>query len=157
MDEFDDLDTPKSAPKRPSPTIWVLAGLMILIGAGVIALQLLKPSPPPVPKELAGDPLLSRGHGIFAMHCVVCHGESGRGDGPNARELKGPSPGNLTDPSTWKHGRSPDRVEAVIASGVGDAAMPGWEGVLGPDGVRAASAYVFHLAKMPVPDAWRAP
>jgi mono/diheme cytochrome c family protein len=28
---------------------------------------------------------LRRGRGLFAQHCVTCHGDQGRGDGPSAR------------------------------------------------------------------------
>ncbi|PYS95153.1 MAG: hypothetical protein DMF50_10005 [Acidobacteria bacterium] len=63
---------------------------------------------------------LSWQHGgrLFARHCSVCHGEAGKGDGPESGELK-TRPADLTDPRRlgrmhdgeifWKigHGRDP--------------------------------------------------
>jgi len=42
-------------------------------------------------------PSLARGAAVFHERCVACHGETGRGDGPKAKSLKGPPPPNLTD------------------------------------------------------------
>ena len=39
----------------------------------------------------------TKGQSIYKEQCAACHGESGRGDGPKARTLKGPPPANLTD------------------------------------------------------------
>ncbi len=49
----------------------------------------------PIPEEFAGltspvaadEASLARGQEIFTTHCVVCHGESGMGDGPSAVNL----------------------------------------------------------------------
>jgi mono/diheme cytochrome c family protein len=49
----------------------------------------------PIPEEFAGltnpvvadEASLARGLEIFTLHCVVCHGESGMGDGPSAVNL----------------------------------------------------------------------
>lgn len=47
----------------------------------------------PVP---ASPLTLQNGAQLFQKHCAVCHGESGRGDGPAAKDLKTP-PADLTD------------------------------------------------------------
>ena len=105
---------------------------------------------------MAGDPLLAQGRTIFLGRCATCHGNEGRGDGPIAGNLIGPPVGNLTD-DEWKHGDRPDQVLAVIDKGVPNTRMEGWSRVLDPPELRAVAAYVYYLAKRPVPDELRKP
>ena len=132
----------------------VLAGGFALIAGGVVAFVLLSQHAPPPPPEVAADPLLSAGRAVFLDRCVSCHGASGKGDGPIAKGLAGPPVGDLTD-RTWKHGDRPEQVEAVVAEGVKNTAMPGWNRTLGPDKQRAVTAYVYYLAGRDVPSALR--
>jgi mono/diheme cytochrome c family protein len=131
----------------------VMLGLM---AGGFVAFRLLSQPPPPAPPEVAGDPLLSRGRTIFLGRCATCHGNEGRGDGPIAGNLAGPPVGNLTD-DRWKQGDRPDQVLAVIAKGVPGTRMEGWSRVLDPPDLDAIAAYVYYLAKRPVPDELRKP
>jgi mono/diheme cytochrome c family protein len=44
---------------------------------------------------------LRRGRSLFVMHCVTCHGDQGRGDGPSARlhaKRSGYAPRDLSRP-----------------------------------------------------------
>jgi cytochrome c oxidase cbb3-type subunit 3 len=120
-----------------------------------VAYLLLRPPSEPPPAEIAADRLLVEGREIYLSRCASCHGSAGRGDGPVAKSLTGPNPGNLTDASTWKHGDKPEHVRKIIAGGVEKAAMPGWESTLGEKGVRSVTAYVFYLARRPVPEELR--
>ena len=88
--------------------------------------------------------------------CAACHGNDGRGDGPIAAQLVGPPVGNLTD-NEWKHGDRPEQVLAVIGQGVPNTRMDGWSRVLDPPELKAVAAYVYYLAKQPVPEALREP
>jgi cytochrome c oxidase cbb3-type subunit III len=106
---------------------------------------------------VAKDPLLFQGRDIYLKNCATCHGDLGRGDGPNAKNLKGRGPGNLTQPSTWRRGDRAAAVMHVISEGSEGTSMPGWKLALKPDGLRAVSAYVYYLAGRPVPDALRVP
>ncbi len=133
----------------------VVAMLAVLTG-GFVAFRLLSKPTGPAPPEVAADPLLAQGRAIFLARCVACHGNDGRGDGPLAANLLGPAPGNLTD-NEWKHGDRPDQVIAVIDKGVPDTRMEGWGRVLDPPEIKAVAAYVYHLAKQPVPEALRRP
>ncbi len=45
---------------------------------------------------------IENGEALFREHCVVCHGEGGRGDGILAKTLSTP-PANLTEPHTALH------------------------------------------------------
>jgi mono/diheme cytochrome c family protein len=131
----------------------MMLGLMV---GGFVAFRLLSRPAPPAPPEVVGDPLLSQGRTIFLGRCATCHGNEGRGDGPIAGSLIGPPVGNLTD-DQWKHGDRPDQVQAVIGKGVPGTRMDGWSHVLDPPELRAVAAYVYYLAKRPVPDELRKP
>ena len=130
-------------------------GMLALLIAGIAAYSLLRPAPGPIPAGLEHDPQLVRGRVIFLERCVACHGVEGRGDGPTAKFVTGPPPGNLTD-AEWKHGDRPEQVGRVIDQGVVGTSMPAWGSILGPDGVGDVSAFVYFLAKRPVPAELRA-
>ena len=106
--------------------------------------------PAPPPPEVAGDPFLLEGRSVYLARCATCHGTEGRGDGPIASHLLGPPVGNLSD-GKWKHGSRPEDVLGVISKGVEGTRMAGWGQLLEPDQLRAVTAYVFYLAKQPVP------
>jgi cytochrome c oxidase cbb3-type subunit 3 len=103
---------------------------------------------------VAGDPLLLEGRSIYLARCATCHGREGRGDGPIAGSLLGPPVGNISD-GKWKHGDKPREVMAVISKGVQGTRMAGWGQLLEPDQLRAATAYIFYLARQPVPEELR--
>lgn len=133
---------------------WIIVGMILIsIGGGIMFLVLREPIPP-APPEVAQDPLLNQGRTIFLSRCIPCHGMSGRGDGPIAKNIAGPPPGNLTD-NEWKHGDQPDQVLRVIAEGVRNSQMNAWDRVLDPPDLRAVTAYVYYLAGRKVPDALR--
>jgi cytochrome c oxidase cbb3-type subunit 3 len=134
----------------------VLLGVLGLVIAGVLAFSLLREPVGPPPPAIAKDPLLVRGREVYLSRCVSCHGASGRGDGPIAKGLSGPPPGDLTD-ATWKHGDQPAQVLKVVSQGVKDTSMPGWRGTLSAEDLRAVSGYVYFLAGRSVPDELRAP
>lgn len=89
---------------------------------------------------------LARGADIFADKCVGCHGESGRGDGPDAASLSG-AVGDLTDQANMAT-LSDDQMFVTISEGVGEAGdgMPGFADELSEDDRRAAISYVRTLA-----------
>jgi cytochrome c oxidase cbb3-type subunit III len=127
-----------------------------LMAGGFVAFQFLKKPPPPVPPEVARDPLLTQGRTIFLGRCATCHGNEGLGNGPIAGSILGPPVGNLTD-DQWKHGDRPDQVLAVIGQGVPNTRMDGWSRVLDPSDLKAVSGYVYYLAKRSVPEDLRKP
>jgi cytochrome c oxidase cbb3-type subunit III len=134
----------------------IFAALLVIVVGGFVAFRVLsKPMGPP-PPEVAKDPLLLQGREIYFARCVACHGNDGRGDGPLAANLIGPPVGNLTD-NEWKHGDRPDQVMGVIAKGVPNTRMDGWDRVLDPPEIKAAAAYVYYLAKRPAPEELRKP
>ncbi len=151
-DRLSDPDGPGTI--DPAAARWVFLGLLGLIIAGGLAFFVLRRPPPPPPAEVAGDPLLLEGRSIYLGRCVTCHGQQGRGDGPIASSLLGPPVGNISD-GQWKHGGKPEEVLGVISKGVDGTRMAGWGLVLEPSQLRAVTAYVFYLARQPVPEVLR--
>jgi cytochrome c oxidase cbb3-type subunit 3 len=136
---------------EPAAARWVFLGMLGLMVAGFLAYLLLRRPPAPPPPEIASDPLLLEGRSVYLVRCATCHGQEGRGDGPISSHLIGPPVGDLTD-GKWKHGSKPQEVLAVISKGVEGTRMAGWSLVLEPSQLRAVTAYVFYLAKQPVPE-----
>jgi cytochrome c oxidase cbb3-type subunit 3 len=131
-------------------TRWIFLGMLGLVVAGGVAYTLLRDPVPPPPSEVAGDPLLMEGRTVYLARCATCHGVEGRGDGPIAGSLLGPPVGNIGD-GKWKHGDRPEDVVRVISQGIEGTRMAGWGLALAPSQLRAVTAYVFHLAREPVP------
>jgi high-affinity iron transporter len=89
-------------------------------------------------------PSLARGAAVYREHCVPCHGETGRGDGPKAKSLKGPPPANLGDPAVMG-GTSLLEIYRRVAIGVPGTAMPEFSDDLSEDDRWAVAAYVATL------------
>lgn len=72
-------------------------------------------------ERVASDGVLREaGHRVYSVHCARCHGEGGKGDGPDAALFK-PPPADFT-------GMRPSFAAATsaIAEGVPGSAMPAW-------------------------------
>ena len=89
----------------------------------------------------ANPPSLARGAVIFRERCASCHGETGRGDGPKAKTLKGPPPADLTDPKVMG-GTTLLEIFRRIAIGVPGTAMPEFGEDLSEEDRWAVAAYV---------------
>ena len=77
------------------------------------------------------------GEEMFKAYCAVCHGETGKGDGPASSEFR-ISPANLTILSKNNSGKFPNNyVAQVLQSGVqvakahGSKDMPIWGNLFG--------------------------
>jgi high-affinity iron transporter len=95
----------------------------------------------PLPSQ---PPSLARGVAVYREQCAQCHGEAGRGDGPKAKQVKGPPPANLADPKVME-GVSLLEIYRRIAIGVPGTAMPEFAGDLSEDDRWAVAAYVAAL------------
>lgn len=156
MSDPDPIDGPDGVRDVPPSTlarvgVLVFAALMAL---GVMLAIVFRPQPGPAPAEIAGDPFLVQGRELYLGRCVTCHGPNGLGDGPIADTLKPTKPGNLAD-GRWQHGDRPEQVLGVVAHGVPGAAMAGWSSAFSDEDLRAVTAYVYVLARQPVPEALR--
>ena len=89
----------------------------------------------------ARAPSLERGAVVYRERCAECHGESGRGDGPKAKQLKGPPPANLADRETM--GGTPMlEIFRRITIGVPGTAMPEFADDIGVEDRWAVATYV---------------
>ena len=84
----------------------------------------------------AGEPSLAMGEEIVQSKCVLCHGQSGKGDGPGGAALN-PKPRNWTD-HAYMGSRTNDQLYEVIYNGKGS--MPAWgkSGQLNETQIRSA-------------------
>ena len=91
-------------------------------------------------------PSLARGAVVYRERCAACHGESGHGDGPKAKSLKGPPPSNLADPAVMgRGGTSLLEIYRRIAIGVPGTAMPEFAEDVTEEDRWAVAAYVATL------------
>ena len=93
-----------------------LLAVSLALAAPVAAQQ--QDAVPATPKSIAD------GAGLYNRSCASCHGKTGMGDGPAAKQLT-PPPSNLVD-AEWKHGTSDGEIFAVIRGGVPKTAMKGF-------------------------------
>ena len=99
------------------------------------------------------DPRVSSSSGrqIYATHCVACHGEGGRGDGPSAAGFA-TKPSDLTDGRLMN--RLPDEflVNIILHGGAAEGLspnMPPFAGYLGEAQARDVIAHLRSLAQPP--------
>ena len=85
---------------------------------------------------------LDRGHTVYREHCVECHGEGGKGDGPKAPFLS-PRPGNLVSAAT--SAKTDKELLRTIAQGKPRTAMPGWKEALPEEDQQAVLQYIRSL------------
>jgi mono/diheme cytochrome c family protein len=84
----------------------------------------------------AGEVSMALGEQVVKERCVLCHGESGKGDGPGGAALN-PKPRNWTDDG-YMSTRTDDQLYEVIFNGKGS--MPAWgkTGILNETQIRSA-------------------
>ena len=107
----------------------------------------------PMPRAIVpGD---ATGREIFQHYCAPCHGEAGRGDGPNAKALS-PPPTDLTDVARLSR-RTDDALFEIISAGgrVFDLSphMPAWGHTLSAAQIDSLVAHLRGLCQCAGP-AW---
>ncbi len=81
------------------PSVGYQAGPRLLPPKDAVPIQGLASDPDGVPvNPVPADKIsLQRGPILYAIHCQLCHGDQGHGDGPLARYFTKPAPRDLTD------------------------------------------------------------
>jgi len=81
-----------------------------------------------------------RGRAVYLKRCWMCHGDAGRGEGPDGEFLV-PAPADLTDPDLKNKATDLDLYWRV-SEGIGNTAMPIWRLLLSEEERWDAIAYV---------------
>jgi mono/diheme cytochrome c family protein len=107
------------------------------------------PTPEPVPEGLRGD--ADEGAILYGQFCAVCHGKTGKGDGPTAGGLN-PKPADHTD-AAYMGALSDEHLYTVIQKGgaaVGKSPlMTPWGGVLTDAQIRDLVAFLRRISGTP--------
>jgi len=91
--------------------------------------------------------LVAQGQTIYAEKCALCHGASGKGDGPGAAALE-PKPRNHTE-GAYMNAQTNEQLHEVIKNGKGQ--MPAWGATMSDQEIDAVIAYVRTLAEPAYP------
>jgi putative copper export protein/mono/diheme cytochrome c family protein len=83
-----------------------------------------------IPAEPYAAASIVRGAAVYDDNCALCHGATGRGDGPAAARLP-IRPADLTEPHLFAH--SPGDLFWWVSHGMDEGVMPGFAGVLNPN------------------------
>lgn len=104
--------------------VMIFGALWIVFRTPVQSLAVMPENPVPVSAES-----VERGRQLYAANCSVCHGTTGKGDGPLAAGLN-PKPADLSQHVAY---HPEGQLYLWISSGVEGTAMPVWQGRLAPD------------------------
>jgi copper transport protein len=139
----------REVPRRLTPLAPTSAVLALLLGGGVfVADQTWASGSVP---ELAGNPTpadptsLARGQAMYAQSCVVCHGDTGIGNGLAAASLL-PPPADLTLHARW---HADEQLFWFVTHGVTGTAMPAFGESLNPAERWDVINYLHDLASAP--------
>jgi len=137
-------------------------GLVLLLLAGGCSKRKDEPAPAaailpasaaaPEPTAVPEKPLsyeLRLGKAVFQHYCMICHGETGAGDGFNAFNVD-PHPRDFTEPAFQKAKSNADLAETIRRGGAGvglSPLMPPWGRTLTPAQVDQVILYVRTLKK----------
>jgi cbb3-type cytochrome c oxidase subunit III len=121
----------------------------------VITLRTVNPA---IPRQTLASYLMAPtgvpadGRELFVHHCVACHGDEGKGDGPYGKRLLQDhkvTVRNLTD-STYFANKMDKELYAVVALGGGHfrkaVFMPAWTVTLSPAQIKSLVAYVHAIS-----------
>jgi len=104
---------------------------------------------PDLLSDVKSEERLTRGDTLYRMHCVVCHGTNGRGDGPASSFLFPPArdfgTGRFRLVSSQNGAPFDADLVATLRRGIPGSAMPAWNWLTESD-LWALAAYVRSLA-----------
>jgi putative copper resistance protein D len=107
------------------------AGLVLCLAVGWIPLRPAVERAYPTSYYASAEPYaaasVARGAALYTENCALCHGATGRGDGPAAASLP-IRPADLTQPHLFAH--SPGDLFWWVSHGMDEGVMPGFAGAL---------------------------
>lgn len=109
------------------------------LGAVAAASVLVLLAIPGVGLAKKNKPKAPDGAKLFAQNCAYCHGNGGRGDGPNSQKLT-PPPADLT-----KSRASESDIAGVVKNGKGSC--PSWRASFSDAEVAAVASYAKNLQR----------
>lgn len=96
----------------------------------------------PARGALAAD--AAKGRQVYDTYCALCHGPTGKGDGPGAAALE-PKPRDLSSAELMQ-GKTDENLVNVITNGGAaaglSAAMPPWNGVISAEDIQNVVAHI---------------
>jgi mono/diheme cytochrome c family protein len=120
---------------------WI-AGILVIVLGGAVGL---------VRGRISAQTPAQHGKTVYDAHCVECHGDSGRGDGPAAAFLR-PRPRDLTSGRfkirSTETGNVPtdDDLTRSVRQGLYGTSMPPWDRVLSDTDIHDVVEYLKTLA-----------
>lgn len=96
-------------------------------------------APSVMPQASAAD--IKAGKALYLANCAVCHGKTGKADGPVGKSLR-PKPRNFTT-GEFKYSKNDAELLAFIQKG--KAPMPAWEKSLKPEEIKNIIAFIHTL------------
>lgn len=100
------------------------------------------PAAEPETQVAAAEPSLELGKKVYTDRCVMCHGESGKGDGPAGKVLN-PAPRDHTD-KAYMSTLTDEQIRTTVADGKG--AMPPHKALLTDAELTSVVMYVRSLS-----------
>ncbi|MBV8508356.1 MAG: copper homeostasis membrane protein CopD, partial [Alphaproteobacteria bacterium] len=123
-----------AAAGRYRRSVFFGAGLVLCLAVGWLPLRPAIERAYPTSYYASAEPYAAasvvRGAAVYAENCALCHGATGRGDGPAAARLA-IRPADLTEPHLFAH--SPGDLFWYVGHGMDQGVMPGFAGVLNPN------------------------
>jgi len=123
----------------------VVAFAFPALALAALSLAAGKAALPDRPESFLGNP--ARGKTLFLHYCSPCHGNEGKGNGPNAKNLDPPAR-NLTDDPYMSKRLDEDLFEVLNEGGYAvnrSVLMPPWGKTVGEQGVKDLIAHIRNL------------
>jgi mono/diheme cytochrome c family protein len=102
--------------------LWAVVGLFLFLGVVLMGVQ--------------GPAWAVDGQEVYQIHCALCHGKNGKGDGPIASNF-GHHPEDFTSPAFWQ-GDVDKKIADAVKNGKGEMIKLD----LHPDQIKAVTEYI---------------